>query len=73
MKNFFAYAILVIGIPNYIGVILGVLFMPLAWPFSHPLRMHVIQILNFPKGLISIGLTLLLFKLIGTPAGLPVL
>jgi len=50
MKAFLAYAILVIGIPNYIGVIAGAVFMPLAWPFSYPARLSVVQLLNFPKG-----------------------
>lgn len=54
MNTFLAYMLLVIGIPNYLGVISGAAFMPLAWPFSYPTRLSVIQLLNFPKGIISI-------------------
>jgi len=41
-ETFLAYALLVIGLPNYIGVIAGAVFMPLAWPFPYPARLSVI-------------------------------
>jgi hypothetical protein len=68
MKAFFAYALLVIGLPNYIGVIAGAVFMPLAWPFPYPARLAVIQLLNFPKGIVSILLARVMFYLFGVPA-----
>ena len=67
MKAFFAYALLVIGLPNYIGVIAGAIFMPLAWPFSYPARLVVIQLLNFPKGVLSMLLARGMFYLFGVP------
>jgi len=42
VKTFLAYALLVIGLPNYIVVIAGAVFMPLAWPFPYPARLSVI-------------------------------
>jgi hypothetical protein len=42
VKTFLAYALLVIGFPNYTGVIAGAVFMPLAWPFPYPARLSVI-------------------------------
>jgi len=67
VKAFFAYALLVIGLPNYIGVIAGAIFMPLAWPFPYPARLDVIQLLNFPKGIVSILLAGGMFYLFGVP------
>ena len=67
MKAFLAYTLLVVGIPNYIGVITGALFMPLAWPFPYPARLSVIQLLNFPKGMLSIILATYMFSLFGLP------
>jgi hypothetical protein len=67
MSAFAAYALLVIGVPNCIGVIAGVVFMPVAWPFPYPSRFTVIELLNFPKGLISILVARLMFHLFGVP------
>lgn len=67
MKAVLAYALLIVGIPNYLGVIAGVLFMPLAWSFPYPARLSVIQLLNFPKGIISIVLARFIFYLFGLP------
>jgi hypothetical protein len=58
----------VVGIPNYIGVIGGVVFLPLAWPFPYPIRLAVIQLLNFPKGILSILIARGMFYLFGIPA-----
>jgi len=68
MKTLFAYTLLVVGIPNYIGVIAGVLFMPMAWPFPYPARLSVIQLLNFPKGIISTVLARFMFYMFGVPS-----
>lgn len=68
MKAFLAYALLVIGVPNYIGVFAGVVFMPVAWAFPYPARDTVIQLLNFPKGVVSILIARALFYLSGLPA-----
>ena len=73
MKTLLAYSILVIGIPNYVGVISGVIFMPLAWPFPDSQRARVIQFLNFPKGVIAITAALVLFHLMTVPASAAVL
>jgi hypothetical protein len=67
MKAFLAYALLVIGVPNFIGVIASVIFIPLAWPFPYPARLSVIQLLNLPKGIISILLARGMFHLFGLP------
>ena len=68
VKAFFAYALLVIGLPYYIGVIAGAIFMPLAWPVSYPARLAVIQLLNFPTGVLSMLLARGMFYLFGVPA-----
>jgi hypothetical protein len=54
-------------VPNYIGVVAGAVFMPLAWPFPYPARLSVIQLLNFPKGIASILLARGMFHLFGLP------
>jgi hypothetical protein len=68
MKAFFAYALLVIGLPNYIGRIAGAIFMPLAWPFNYPARLAVIQLLDFPQGILSMLVARGMFYLFGVPA-----
>jgi hypothetical protein len=67
VKAFFAYALLVIGLPNYIGVIAGVIFMPLAWAFPYPARLAVIQLLSFPNGIISMLVARGMFYLFDVP------
>lgn len=67
MKAFLAYTLLVLGIPMYVGVIASALFMPLAWAFDYPARLSVIQLLNFPKGAISIFVARCMFYLLGVP------
>src|SRR5262249_37502226 len=62
-----AYALLVIGVPNYLGVILGALFVPLAWPFPTSARLYVIQLLEFPKGVISMLLARAMFYFLHVP------
>jgi hypothetical protein len=68
VRAFLAYALLVIGVPNYIGVLLGAVLMPLAWPFSLPARLYVIYFLELPKGVISILLARALFYFLHVPA-----
>jgi len=68
VKPFLAYAFLVIGVPNYMGLILGALLMPLAWPFPILSRRLVIQFLEFPRGLISMVFARGLFYLLHVPA-----
>jgi hypothetical protein len=41
---------------------------PLAWPFPYPARLAVIQLLNFPKGILSMLLARGMFYLLGVPA-----
>ncbi len=47
--------------------------MPLAWPFPYPARLSVIQLLNIPKGIISILFARAMFYLLDVPAHLAVL
>jgi hypothetical protein len=63
--TFIAYALLVFGIPNYVGTILGGAFMPIAWLFSMPVRFYAVECLRFFSGLISISCALLLFHFLG--------
>jgi hypothetical protein len=67
MRPILAYALLIIGVPNYVGVIASVIFIPLAWPFPYPARFTVIELLNFPKGIVSILLARFMFHLFGVP------
>lgn len=47
--------------------------MPLAWVFPDSQKGRVIQLLNFPKGVIAISAALGLFYLMSVPASIAVL
>jgi hypothetical protein len=67
MNAFLLYAITVIGVPNYVGAIAGGVFMPFAWRFDYPARLAVIQLLNFPKGILAMLVAHGIFRLLGVP------
>ena len=68
VRAFLAYELFVIGVPSYIGVILGAVLMPLAWPFSLPARLYVIHFLELPNAVISILLARAPFYFLHVPA-----
>jgi hypothetical protein len=70
MKQILAYAILIIGLPNWIGLLTGLLVAPVAWAFPHPLRLRVAPLLGVFNGLGTIISALLLFWLFGLTSGL---
>jgi hypothetical protein len=73
MKVFLAYALLLVGIPMYLGALAGMLTAPLAWPFSDARRGFVMDLLLGLQGIVSVGVALLIFKILAVPAGISVL
>jgi pimeloyl-ACP methyl ester carboxylesterase len=73
MKQIVAYAILIIGLPNYIGLSMGgLLGASVAWICPDPLKERIVipfffQLLN---GMASILSALVLFRLFGLTPGL---
>jgi hypothetical protein len=74
VKQILAYAILIIGFPHYLGLLLGgLLVVPVGRVFPYPLRLKVVPFLSAFNGLIAIFLALMLFRLFGLICGLWVL
>jgi hypothetical protein len=64
MKVVIAYALLIIGIPNYVGLLIGGLIrVPLAWAAPYGARSRVLNVSGVFCGLASIASALLLFWL----------
>jgi len=65
MKQILAYALLLIGVPFYLGLIGGVIFLPLGRIFKDPARLKVVHILKIPVGIITIIIARYMFYLLG--------
>lgn len=73
MKQILAYALLVIGLTNFVGVALGDLIgLPIAWLCPHPVRIRVVPFLGLFGGLGSIIAALTLFWLLGLHSGISI-
>src|SRR6266545_4124904 len=73
MRAFFAYAMLVLGVPVYVGAATGFVMAPLAWPFPDSKKRAVLDVLKVAQGIFSIGAALLIFRFLSVPAGISVL
>ncbi len=70
MRQILAYVLLIVGVPNYIGLIVGGLVRaPLAWAFPLSLRTRVIQFGALFCGFGAIAAAVLLFWLLGVAPG----
>jgi hypothetical protein len=61
--SIFAYVVLVLGVPMYIGALTGLATAPLAWLFPDSKKQTVLYILKMVQGVVAIGTALLLFRL----------
>ena len=73
MKQFLAYALLLIGIPFYLGLLGGVIFAPLAWAFNYPARITVVHLFKIPTGIITIIIARYMFYVLGVSSNWSVL
>ena len=73
MMSFFAYALLVIGVPMYLGAFAGFATAPLAWVFPDSKKRAALEILKILQGVVAIGAALLLFRMCSVPTSIWVL
>jgi hypothetical protein len=73
MMSFIAYALLIIGVPMYVGAFAAMATAPLAWPFPDSWRRMVLEVLKTIQGIIAIGAALLLFRFCSVRASIVVL
>jgi hypothetical protein len=73
MMSFIAYALLIIGVPMYLGALAGMATAPLAWLFPDSRKRMVLDVLKILQGIIAIGVALLLFRLCSVRVSIVVL
>ena len=71
--SFLAYTLLVIGIPMYVGALVGMATAPLAWSFPDSRRRTVLDALKMLQGIVAVGAALLMFRLCSVRATMAVL
>jgi ABC-type Mn2+/Zn2+ transport system permease subunit len=74
MKAFLAYSLLIIGLPQLVGLLVGAaVTTPIAWIIPYPARFRAMQYLAILHGVASAIAAFLLFWLFGVPVGVAVL